>query len=592
MAPPPSGAPRRRPTSAGTGQAPAVRARRPSTAQAPAVKPKVPEAEAASIKLVCLAGPQAGSEYVLEGDEMVIGRAADNAISIPDTSVSRKHVLLRNTGSGWAASDMGSGNGTLINQSAIAEETPLSDGDVITLGDTELKIVIEGGGGVESPSDTGDAGSSAPLARRNRDIPVRSGRAPVRSSRGRMAPPDPEAAAKKKKLFIRIGAGLVLVLLAVVGWQVKKAQDEKDLAGKNAKKTKALEELRAIAQEGKNLIREGKWIEAKAKFEEVLSLNPEFGNGTIQPYIERASKEIPTQQALDAAEEGIKASKLGVAAKELEKVHADTQQYERRDKLKEALEKAMDKKVKDAQMLLGSTDDRAKMVQLKEMAEDLLVVQPEHREGLEFKKTADEAIDRIDHPVKCQYGTCAGKCCPPPTPWTAVQERFKSGDQSGAFAMAQACASKASQCKVLQEQIKDFMDKFKKLESLSPPELRALLQLDRKIGGGPSTLAKQIGVRIVAHYIRKASSCKAKGDMACAGENAQVALEADPGNPEATDILRQAKSYAKELYMKCYAQKAQDPDDAMRCFKQVVDMTTKDDEYHQKAQNQLKKGDN
>src|SRR5688572_23139926 len=215
MAPPPSGAPRRRPTSAGTGQAPAVRARRPSTAQAPAVKARA--AEAPVIKLVCLAGPQAGSEYVLEGDEVVIGRAADNAISIPDTSVSRKHVLLRNTGSGWAASDMGSGNGTLVNSSAIAEETPLSDGDVITLGDTELKLVVEGGG----PSDTGDAGSQAPM-RRSRDVPVRGTRSPVRLSRSRMPAVDPEAKAKKRKLMIRLGAVVVLGALVFVGWQVKK----------------------------------------------------------------------------------------------------------------------------------------------------------------------------------------------------------------------------------------------------------------------------------------------------------------------------------------------------------------------------------
>lgn len=582
MAPPPSGAPRRRPTSAGTGQAPAVRARRPSTAAAPAVK--APSA-AAQAKLVCLAGPQAGSEYVLDGDEMVIGRAADNAVSIPDTSVSRKHVLLRNTGSGWAASDMGSGNGTLINSNAIAEETPLNDGDVITLGDTELKFVMEGGG---APADTGDA---APLARRNRDIPVR-GRAPVRSSRGRMPAVDPEAKAKKKKLLIRIGAGVVMIALLAVGWQIKAAKDDAKRKAGEQQSAKVMDQCREIAQQGKNLVREGKWVEAKAKFEEVLTINPDFGNGTIQQYIDRANKEIPAQQALDAAEAALNASKLGVAKKELDKVPSDTQQYERRDKLLVMLDGKVDQKVKDAQVLLGATSDRAKMVQLKEMAEDLLAVKSEHREGTEFKKTADDAIDRIDHPTVCQYGTCGGKCCPPPTPWTAVQERFKSGDQSGAFAMAQQCAGKAAQCKMLEGQIKDFMEKFKKLESLSPQELRALLALDRKIGGGPSTLAKQIGVRITANFLRKASSCKAKGEWSCAAENAKIVLEGDPNNVEASDILREAKGKAKDLYMKGYSLKGQDPDEAMRIFKQVVDMTSTDDEYHQKALNQLKKGDN
>ncbi|MBK7858368.1 MAG: FHA domain-containing protein [Archangiaceae bacterium] len=538
------------------------------------------------VRLVCLAGPQAGSEYVLEGDEMVIGRAADNAISIPDTSVSRKHVLLRNTGSGWAASDMGSGNGTLINSNAIAEETPLSDGDVITLGDTELKMVSEGG----APSDTGDAGSAAPV-RRNRDIPVRSSRPPVRSSRSRMPVVDPEAAAKKRKLVIRVGAVVALLLLAVVGWQVKKAQREAAAVAGAANQEKKLQECRTLAQKGKNLVLEGKWVEARAIFEEVGKLNPDFAQATVQVYIDKADKEIPAQQALDAAEAALTASptRLGVAAKELEKVGTDTQQYERRDKLRAMLESRVDQKVKDAQQLLGSTGDRAKMVQLKEMGEDLLAVKADHREGTDFKKIADDAIERIDHPPTCPYGTCGGKCCPAPTPWVAVQERFKSGDQSGAFAMAQQCAPKASQCKQLQDQIKDFMERFKKLESLNPAELIKLQALDKKIGGGPSSLSKQIGVRITATYLRKASSCKGKSDWACAAENAKIVLDADPGNIEAADILRQAKGNAKELYMKGYSMKAQDPDEAMRIFKQVVDMTSNDDEYHQKALKQLNK---
>src|SRR4051812_9945423 len=119
MPPPPSGPARRRSSTSGGAAVPPSRPRK-SSAQLPVAKPAP-----AGAKLVCLAGPQSGSEFVLEGDEMVVGRAADNAVSIPDTSVSRKHVLLRNTGDGWAASDMGSGNGTLVNNAAIAEETPL-----------------------------------------------------------------------------------------------------------------------------------------------------------------------------------------------------------------------------------------------------------------------------------------------------------------------------------------------------------------------------------------------------------------------------------------------------------------------------------
>jgi hypothetical protein len=64
------------------------------------------DAEAATgvpAKLVATAGPASGEAFALDGDELVVGRASDNAISIPDTSVSRKHLLIRRAGEGWAA---------------------------------------------------------------------------------------------------------------------------------------------------------------------------------------------------------------------------------------------------------------------------------------------------------------------------------------------------------------------------------------------------------------------------------------------------------------------------------------------------------
>jgi tetratricopeptide (TPR) repeat protein len=544
---------------------------------------QVPVARAAGAKLVCLAGPQAGSEYVLEGDEMVVGRAADNAISIPDTSVSRKHVLLRNTGEGWAASDMGSGNGTLVNSAAIAEETPLSDGDVITLGDTELKFVLEGGA---------PAPRQAPARGNGGRPPVRSARPPVRMSRARMNAVDPEAKERKRKLFIRIGAAVVLVALIIVGYQVRRIQIENRNRKNELAEGQIKQRAQELNQEGKNLVREGKWVEAKKKFEEVLEVMPKYGGGTVEQYIERANKEIPVQQHLDKAEASLAANKVGPAFKELEQCGDTQQQYERRDKLKLLLDAKLDAKVKEAQALLGSQGDRSKMVELKAMAEDILMVKADNREGLEYKKAAEDAIERIDHPPVCAYGKePGGGCKAPPQPWLQVAERFRSGDQSGAFALAQNCAAKAAQCRTLEQQIKEFIDRFKKLESLQPSDLKELLALDRRISGsGASPMAKVIGVRISGNFVRKASSCKAKGDWACAASNAKVVIDADPGNAEAQSILSEARNHAKELYMRGYSIKDSDPDEAAKIFKQVVDMTPPDDEYHAKAVSRLKKG--
>ena len=207
MPPPPSGKqpPPRRPASA-TGTAAAGVARR--TGAAPVARPATParaRPAAATSKLIAQTGPASGQEFALEGDELVIGRAADNPVSIPDTSVSRKHALVRKTAEGWAVSDLGSGNGTMLNGEAISDETTLNDGDVITLGDTELRYSGAGGArGLRRGSDrrvVPRGGARRPPVRTARTgggaIERSTGRGrPVRTSR--MAE-DPEESKKKRR---------------------------------------------------------------------------------------------------------------------------------------------------------------------------------------------------------------------------------------------------------------------------------------------------------------------------------------------------------------------------------------------------------
>ncbi|HEX8700055.1 MAG TPA: FHA domain-containing protein, partial [Myxococcaceae bacterium] len=125
---------RRRSTSAGaagTGGAPPRPGRKTATT-APA--PAVESTPFSGPRLVVSGGPKAGEEFNLEDDEYVVGRSTDNPICIADTSVSRKHIMMRRVGSGWTVSDLGSGNGTLVNGEPISDETVLANGDVITMG--------------------------------------------------------------------------------------------------------------------------------------------------------------------------------------------------------------------------------------------------------------------------------------------------------------------------------------------------------------------------------------------------------------------------------------------------------------------------
>jgi pSer/pThr/pTyr-binding forkhead associated (FHA) protein len=69
----------------------------------------------------------------------VIGRLAGSEIEIQDTGASRRHAEIRRKGEDFVIVDLGSTNGTLVNDSPVAEYT-LEDGDRITIGRTVLEF--------------------------------------------------------------------------------------------------------------------------------------------------------------------------------------------------------------------------------------------------------------------------------------------------------------------------------------------------------------------------------------------------------------------------------------------------------------------
>lgn len=69
-----------------------------------------------------------------------IGRAPSNTVVLEDDYVSGEHALLMLRGQQWWLEDLNSRNGTLLNGTELSEATVISAGDVITIGNTSLKI--------------------------------------------------------------------------------------------------------------------------------------------------------------------------------------------------------------------------------------------------------------------------------------------------------------------------------------------------------------------------------------------------------------------------------------------------------------------
>ncbi|MGC6443910.1 MAG: sigma 54-interacting transcriptional regulator [Rubripirellula sp.] len=74
--------------------------------------------------------------------EVVLGRASSNQIVIRDQQASRHHAKVFWNGTAWVLVDLGSVNGTFLNQSRISSDQGLHDGDVIRVGGCEITYSV------------------------------------------------------------------------------------------------------------------------------------------------------------------------------------------------------------------------------------------------------------------------------------------------------------------------------------------------------------------------------------------------------------------------------------------------------------------
>ena len=69
---------------------------------------------------------------------MNIGRARDNQIIVDDATVSRHHAWIKSEAERFLVFDIGSANGTYVNDERIEAPHPLENGDVVRFGDAEF----------------------------------------------------------------------------------------------------------------------------------------------------------------------------------------------------------------------------------------------------------------------------------------------------------------------------------------------------------------------------------------------------------------------------------------------------------------------
>ncbi len=125
--------------------------------------------------------------HELTDETITIGRSPDNMIVLDDASVSGRHAQLQRSEDIYRLKDLGSTNGTRVNNETIAEVT-LRIGDRLRFGKVEARFEADLSGGVqplpepavieERPAETsvrpGDFANASPFPRR------KDGKDPIR----------------------------------------------------------------------------------------------------------------------------------------------------------------------------------------------------------------------------------------------------------------------------------------------------------------------------------------------------------------------------------------------------------------------------
>ncbi len=95
--------------------------------------------------LVMRSGERSGERFALTAERLEIGRNPECSVCLDDVTVSRRHAEIRSHDNHSVVTDLGSLNGTYVNQERV-EEVVLQNGDELQIG--KFRMVFFDGAGI------------------------------------------------------------------------------------------------------------------------------------------------------------------------------------------------------------------------------------------------------------------------------------------------------------------------------------------------------------------------------------------------------------------------------------------------------------
>lgn len=85
-------------------------------------------------------GPAKGARFLIDQEEVTIGRSTQSPIFLDDVTVSRQHAVIQGRGGVFTLRDLGSLNGTYLNNQSVSESR-LATGDEIQIGKFHMLFI-------------------------------------------------------------------------------------------------------------------------------------------------------------------------------------------------------------------------------------------------------------------------------------------------------------------------------------------------------------------------------------------------------------------------------------------------------------------
>jgi hypothetical protein len=91
--------------------------------------------------LVAVGGEQDGQDFRIEVGRNTIGKGAESDVVLKDAHASEKHAVLEVSDDGrYRLRDLDSKYGTFVDECRVHGERPISDGDHVRIGNTDLRF--------------------------------------------------------------------------------------------------------------------------------------------------------------------------------------------------------------------------------------------------------------------------------------------------------------------------------------------------------------------------------------------------------------------------------------------------------------------